>query len=141
MPSDTRNAGRTQRWWLRAATTLFLAGVAALAVMILPKGFDTDLSQIGDGKPALVFVYDPNLGVSNEQTPEMDKARKILGNELHFLVADIGRPASQPFMAQHQAKSTQLLLFAADGQPLGRRQALMTAEPLVALIQGSIVPQ
>ena len=141
MRSDSRNAGHSHRWWIRDATALFLAGVAALAVMILPKGFDTDLSQSGDGKPALVFVYDANLVVSNEQTREMDKARRILGNELHFLVADIGRPASQAFMAQHEAKYTQLLLLAADGQPLGKKQAPMTAEQLVALIQGSIVPQ
>ncbi len=140
MSSDSRTRPRAHRWWIRGATTLFLAGVVALGVTILPRGFDTDLSQIGKGKAALVFVYDPNLVVSNQQTREMDKAREILGNELRFLVADIGRPATQQFIDQHRAKSTQLLLFAADGQVLGRLQALMTAEQLVAVIEESIAP-
>lgn len=140
MSSDPRTHPGAHRWWIRGAMALFLAGVAALGVMILPKGFDTDLTQIGTGKPALVFVYDPNLVVSNQQTREMDKARGILGDELHFLVADIGRPATQQFIDQHRAKSTQLLLFAGDGQVLGRLQALMTAEQLVAVIEEPIVP-
>jgi hypothetical protein len=141
MSSATRTSPRAHRWWIRGATALFLAGVVALGVMILPRGFDTDLSQIGKGKAALVFVYDPNLVVSNEQTREMDKAREILGDDLHFLVADIGRPAAQQFMDQHRAKATQLLLFAADGQMLGRMQGLMTAEELVAVIEGALTPQ
>jgi hypothetical protein len=141
MKDQENHANSSRRWWARGATALFLAGVATLGVMILPKGFDTDLSRIGAGKPALVFVYDPNLVVSNQQTREMDKAREALGAELHFLVVDIGRPASQAFMQQHQAKATQLLLFAGDGKTLDRGQAMMSAEQLVAWYQRSAHPR
>ncbi len=126
----TRDPGR---WWKRGATAAFITGMIALAVMTLPRSFDADLGKIGAGKPALVFVYDPNLVVSNKQTREMDKARENLADELHFLVADIGRPDTQQFMRRHQATPTQILLFAADGSLLERTQSLMTAEQLLQL--------
>ena len=125
--TDLRQGG-----WIRTITAVFLLGVATLMVVVMPRGFDTDLSQIGAGKPVLVFVYDPNLVVSNQQTREMDKARETLGEELQFLVADVGRPASQAFMQQHQARSPQLLLFGRDGMPLDRAQAVMSADQLMA---------
>jgi hypothetical protein len=43
---------------------LFIVGMVALAVLNLPRSFDADLSKVGAGKPALVFVYDPSLVVS-----------------------------------------------------------------------------
>ena len=45
------------RWWRRGAMALFIVGMVALAVLNLPRSFDADLSKIGAGKPALVFVY------------------------------------------------------------------------------------
>ena len=120
---------------------LFIVGMVALAVLNLPRSFDADLSKIGAGKPALVFVYDPNLVVSNKQTREMDKARKSLADEMHLLVADIGRPDTQQFMRQHQATPTQILLFAADGILLERTQSLVTAEQLLQLFDASIAPR
>jgi hypothetical protein len=134
----TRDPGR---WWKRGAAAAFIAGMMALAVLNLPRSFDADLSKIGAGKPALVFVYDPNLVVSNKQTREMDKARESLADDLHFLVADIGRPDTQQFMRQHQATPTQLLLFAADGTLLRRTQSLMTAEQLSQLVAESTAPR
>ncbi len=130
-----------RRWWTRGAAALFIAAMAALAVLNLPRGFDADLGKIGAGKPALVFVYDPNLVVSNKQTREMDKARESLADALHFLVADVGRPDTQQFMRQHQATPTQLFLFAADGSLLVRTQSLMTAEQLVQLFDQSLAPR
>ena len=133
----TRDPGR---WWKRGATAAFIAGMAALAVLNLPRSFDADLSTIGAGKPALVFVYDPNLVVSNKQTRELDKARESPADQLHFLVADVGRPDTQQFMRQHQATPTQLFLFAADGSLLVRTQSLMTAEQLLQLFDRSLTP-
>lgn len=137
MQESTEPAGGLNRWWKRGATAAFIAAMVAFAALNLPKGFDTDLSKIGAGKPVLVFVYDPNLVVSNQQSREMGQAREALAQELHFLVADVGRPQAQQFMQQHQATPTQLLLFAADGTLLKRNRALMTAEQLLELFNES----
>ena len=135
MQVKTEPATAAHRWRIRGAAALFIVGMVTLAVLNLPRSFDADLNRIGAGKPALVFVYDPNLVVSNKQTREMDKARESIADELHFLVADIGRPDTQLFMRQHQATPTQLLLFAADGSLLERTQGLRTAEQLLQLFE------
>lgn len=141
MQAHTEPAAGTRKWRVRVATLLFIAAMVALAALALPRGFDADLGKIGAGKPALVFVYDPNLVVSNQQTREMDKSREQLGDRLHFLVADVGRPDTQQFMRQHQATPTQILLFAADGSLQERTQSLMTAEQLDRWIEASSAPR
>lgn len=130
MDEPARSGNTTSKTGMRIAMVLFIVAVLAMVVVALPRGFDTDLGKIGAGKPALVFVYDPNLMVSNQQTREMDALRETLGDAVHFLVADIGRPESQPFMQRYQADRTQLLLFAPDGRPAARMQALVSAEDL-----------
>ena len=122
------------RAWRRIAITAFLVAVLGIVVMSLPKGFDTDLSKIGAGKPAVVFVYDPNLVVSNQQTRELNAVKESLGDALHFLIADVGRPDAQLFLQQHQARPTQLLLFASDGSMVGSMQALVTSEQILKSI-------
>lgn len=134
MQEPTPGTERRNRAWQRIAITAFLVALLGLVVMSLPRGFDTDLGKIGAGKPAVVFVYDPNLLVSNQQTRELDAVREILGDALHFLIADVGRPEGQQFMRQHQASATQLLLFAPDGNVLGRMQGLVTSDQLIQSI-------
>jgi hypothetical protein len=134
MQEPTQTAERPNRLGRRIAMAAFLVALLGLVVMSLPRGFDTDMSKIGAGKPAVVFVYDPNLLVSNQQTRELDAARESLGESVHFLIADVGRPEAQQFMRQHQASSTQLLLFAPDGSVLGRMQALVTTDELIKSI-------
>lgn len=134
MEKPAQGADRRHKAWRRIATAVFMAALLGLAVLNLPTSFDTDLSKIGAGKPALVFVYDPNLVISNQQTRELYAARESLGDALHVLIADVGRPDAQQFLQQHQAKPTQLLLFASDGSVIGSMQALVTAEQLLQSI-------
>jgi hypothetical protein len=137
MEEPTQGKSRRNRALKRIAIMAILAALVGLAVMSLPRSFDTDLSKIGAGKPALVFVYDPNLVVSNQQARELDAARASLGDALHFLIADVGRPDAQQFMQQYQAGTAQLLLFAPDGSVVGRMQAVVTSEQLVKSIEAS----
>jgi hypothetical protein len=138
MEEPTQGKSRRNRALKRIATVAFVAALLGLAVMSLPRSFDTDLSKIGAGKPALVFVYDPNLVVSNQQARELDAARASLGDDaLHFLIADVGRPDAQQFMQQHQARPAQLLLFAPDGSVVGRMQAVVSSEQLVKSIEAA----
>lgn len=134
MEEPTHGTERRNSAWRRLAIPAFLVALLGLALMSLPRGFDTDLGKIGAGKPAVVFVYDPNLLVSNQQTREMDAVRESLGDALHFLIADVGRLEGQQFMRQHQASATQLLLFAPDGSVLGRMQGLVTSDQLIKSI-------
>lgn len=140
MPDALPASNTRSKTGTRLAIALFFIAVLVMVVMALPRGFDTDLGKIGAGKPALVFVYDPNLMVSNQQTREMDALRASLGDAVHLLIADVGRPEAQPFMQRHQADRTHVLLFAPDGRLAARLQALVTAEELQRAIAAVASP-
>lgn len=100
----------------------------------MPKGFKMTHEQIGTGKPALVFVYDPNLGVSVSQTEQMNKARDQLGDQAFFLVAQIHTPEGDQLIAAHDASMAELLLFDASGRMIKRQHALKNANELIQWI-------
>lgn len=102
-----------------------------LMFMAIPKGFDMTHEQIGKGKMALVFVYDPNLSVSISQTEEMNKARDELGDKVIFLIAKIGTPEGEQFIAKYRANVAELLLFNATGKLIQRQYAQKSANELM----------
>lgn len=87
--------------------------------------------QIGTGLPALVFVYDPNLGVSISQTEQMNKARDQLGDQVFFLIAKINTPEGDQLIAEHQASRAELLLFDGSGSLVKRQSALRNSSELI----------
>lgn len=123
------------RWVVFGIVTLFIAGMVTLVVLNLPRGFDMDLTKIGTGTPAVVFVYDNNLSVSGVQSEEMDKIRDRFEGRLNFLVADTGRPQAQQWMSQYQARAADLFFFDGDGELRHRQAALLEAEELADTIQ------
>lgn len=87
--------------------------------------------KIGKGKPALVFVYDPNLSVSINQSKQMNIARDSLGDQVVFLVAKIGTPEGDEFISDYQASVAELLLFDSSGRLIKRQLALKDANELI----------
>lgn len=114
---------------------VFIAGIVGLVVVNLPKGFDMDLTKIGAGKPAVVFVYDNNLAISGMQTGEMNTIRERFDDRILFLVADVGRPTAQEWILQNQARTADLLFFDAHGKLQHRQPAPVAAEQLIDTIQ------
>lgn len=97
----------------------------------MPKGFKGTHEQIGTGKPALVFVYDPNLGVSVTQTEEMNKARDQLSDQAFFLIAQLSTPEGDQLIAEHRASPAELLLFDPSGRLIKRQFALKSSSELI----------
>ena len=93
--------------------------------------------QIGTGKPALVFVYDPNLGVSTSQPEQMNIARDQLGDQAYFLIARIGTPEGDKLIAEHNARPPELLLFDPTGRLIKRQFALIDANQLIQWFQST----
>jgi len=108
-----------------------LALLGFIMVMALPEGFKMTHEDIGTGKPALVFVHDPNLVTSVTQTEQMNLARDELGDQLFFLVAKIGTPEGDQLIAEHQARRAELLLFDGSGRLIKRRMPVASAEELI----------
>jgi len=119
--------------WVAAA--VFIASIVGLVVVNVPKGFDMDLAKIGGGKPAVVFVYENNLAISGVQTGEMNKIRDQFGDDLLFLIADVGRPMAQDWIRQNQARTADVLFFDAHGKLQHRQPAPLAAEQLIDTIR------
>nr|WP_136250827.1 hypothetical protein [Ningiella ruwaisensis] len=114
--------------------TLLIAGLLAIFIAAfiwsLPAAIDNDLSQIGNGKKSVVFIYDLNRVVSNEQTIEINKAREALDDTVNFLVTRTGYPATEDLMQKYQAESVELLFFDENGALFLRKFAPVDAAEL-----------
>ncbi|WP_227006593.1 hypothetical protein [Shewanella donghaensis] len=115
-----------------------IAILAAVVFNVLPKGFKTSHEQVGTGKPALVFVYDPNLAVSNSQTEQMNAAREQLNDQAFFLIARMGTPEGDQFIAKYRVKSAEMLLFDPAGKLVKKEYALKTSNELINWLQSQI---
>jgi len=97
----------------------------------MPKGFKMTHEQIGTGKPALVFIYEPNLVVNISQSEQMNKTRDLLGDQVFFLIAKIGTPEGDQLIAEHHANPSELLLFDRSGSLIKRQFALKNSNELI----------
>lgn len=128
MAQEPVSAGaRTRRV---AITVGMLSALAAAVWCLLPQPYPSDLSRIGQGRPALVLVYDSDLVVSGDQAAELDAARDALQPDVEVLVADTGRPDAARFVAQHGARPGMLLHFDAEGALIERLSPVVPAERL-----------
>jgi len=108
----------------------FIAVFVAAFIWSLPSPIDNDLNHIGNGKKSVVFIYDLNRVVSNQQTIEMNNAKAELGDTVNYLVSRTGYPATDKFMQNYKAESAELLFFDENGELFKRKFALVNAADL-----------
>ncbi|SRR6056297_3462922 len=113
-------------WVISSIIALILVAWA-----FIPKPISTDLEMIGNGQSSVVFIYDPNLVVSNQQATEMKSAREMIGEQANFLLVRAGDPTTDDFKNEYQARSTDLLFFNGDGKLVERQAAVLNAEALI----------
>lgn len=117
---------------------LLIIGLIAVFVTAfiwtLPAPIDDDLNQIGNGKKSVVFIYDLNRAVSNQQTIEMNNAKEELGDSVNYLVSRTGYPATDQFMQDHKADIAELLFFDESGELFKRKFALVNAADLTIIM-------
>jgi hypothetical protein len=99
---------------------LVIAGlVGALVWSQLPRGpYSTDLTRIGQGRPALVLAYDIRSMGGMEVMAMMDALRPAYADRIHFLVAPLGAPHGHAFGERHQAANGTVVLFSETGIPV-----------------------
>ncbi|MCG9695553.1 hypothetical protein [Shewanella sp. Isolate11] len=121
--------------WVAVGVSLSVVALIGLLLMMMPKGFKATHEQIGTGKPAVVFVYDPNYASSNSQTEQMNEAREHLGDNVHFLLARVGTPEGDQLIAKHRAGASELLLFDGAGKLIKRQFAVKDANQLMRWVR------
>jgi hypothetical protein len=120
---DEMNADspRTASKWIKGLLGLTLAGlVGAFILSRLPDGaYSTDLSRIGNGRPAVVLAQDSNYVGGMGVMELMNVVRTEHEGKIEFLVAPLGMTDARAFADQHAAGDGTVLLFAADGRAAG----------------------
>lgn len=133
---ENANTNPTRKMpWMAIGIVGALMLLFGLLLTLMPKGFTSDLEKIGTGKPAVVFVYDPNLVSGTTQTEQMNEARAHLGDNVHFLLARIATPEGEAFIAKHNARVTELFLFDPAGNLVKRQLAVIDANELMRWVR------
>ena len=108
----------TQTGSLARTTLITLVAIAAflvVAIMLLPKGFSSDTSVIGQGSHVVVLVHNKELMYSLNLMDSLNKVRSEYSDRIEFRVVDMNAPQGQAFLQQQQVRSVSLLFFAPDG--------------------------
>ena len=114
--SEQIRTTESKRWTKPLIIVLSIIAVGAAIWSQLPRGFyPTDLSLVGNGRPALVLAYDPNFGGGMAAMELMNVIRSDYEERVQFLVARFGLPEGRAFANRHRAVDGTILLFAGDG--------------------------
>ncbi|QDE32750.1 hypothetical protein [Shewanella polaris] len=134
MDKHKSNAPRKMPW-ITIGVIAAIVLLFGLLLTMMPKGFQATHEQIGTGKPAVVFVYDPNFVSSISQTEQMNEARDHLGDNVFFLLARVATPEGDAFIAKHRAGAAELLLFDSAGILIKRQPAVIDANELMRWVR------
>ncbi len=100
------------------------AGLAALAavgyflILGVGKPIGTDLSVVGQGRPALVLAHENFMPAGGEAVNRLRSIRSDYEARLDFVVADVGTPSGRAFADRHGLVDGRAVFLERDGRPL-----------------------
>lgn len=97
------------------AVIVILLGIA---VMMLPEGYNDDLSMIGQGSNIVVLVQNKGAQQSMNLLNLLNEVRSDYAGKVEFLIADSDTPEGQMFENRQQLDSSVLAFFGPDGTRL-----------------------
>ena len=133
-PAPSPARPRALKWAIYAVIS---ALVGLLVWSQLPRGpYSTDLSRIGQGRPAVVLAYDIQTMGGMEVMALLDTLRPTYRDRVQFLVAPLGAPNGQAFCQRHRAVSGTVVLFSETGIPVRTIHGPANAAELQQAIEG-----
>lgn len=93
-----------------------IAGVITLALTMFPLTYSTDLSLIGQGKPAITLVYDLEDDASLKLMKSFHTIDAEFEHSVQFLVVDIRSPKGETFANNRRVPPGSILYFNGEGQ-------------------------
>ncbi|MCZ8113038.1 MAG: hypothetical protein ACK5Y8_02705 [Betaproteobacteria bacterium] len=133
-PAPSPARPRALKWAIYAVIS---ALVGLLVWSQLPRGpYSTDLSRIGQGRPAVVLAYDIQTMGGMEVMALLDTLRPTYRDRVQFLVAPLGAPNGQAFGQRHRAVSGTVVLFSETGIPVRTIHGPANAAELQQAIEG-----
>ncbi len=95
---------------------LVIIGFAAMMWAAFPPSYNTDLSLIGQGKPAIVLIFDKENVASMDLMEEFNQIRDDYEGKIEFLVADINTTVGEQFASMHRMGSASAVYFMGGGE-------------------------
>lgn len=95
-----------------------------------------DLNRLGQGKPVVVQVHDPQCPTCTALQKQTRKALKAFGEcDLVYLIADINTPEGQAFAVRHGVGNVTLMLFDAEGGLQRTVQGMRSRDQLLPILR------
>ncbi len=95
---------------------LVLVAFVAMMWAAFPPSYGTDLSLIGQGKPAIVLIFDKENVASMDLMEEFNQIRDDYEGKIEFLVADVGTAVGEQFSSAHNMGSASAVYFMGGGE-------------------------
>jgi hypothetical protein len=99
-------------------TIAVIVALLGVAVMMLPAGYDDDLSKIGQGSNIVVLIQNKGAQQSMNLLTLLNQVRNDYDSKIKFLIADIDTPEGKTFERQQQLNNNVLVFFGPDGTRL-----------------------
>lgn len=122
-------------------TAVSLIALAVLGYSLLMGGgkpLSTDLSIVGQGKPALVLAYENYSPTGGEALNRLRKVRSDFDSRLDFAVADLGTPQGRAFAERFQLGDGLAVFLKQDGQPLTVTRIVADEQALRSLLESTL---
>ena len=104
---------------LNVVIVVVMLSIVGLAIWSLPRGYSTDLLQIGKGKNIVVQVHDHSSVSSVHLMESLHQVRTEYTGLIEFVVADLNTAEGQAFAKTQNVNSTTLIFFAPNGTRIG----------------------
>jgi hypothetical protein len=93
-------------------------GLGYVITLVAVKPVSTDLSVVGQGRPALVLAYENFSPTGGEALERLRAIRADYEDRLDIVVADLGTPQGKVFANRHRLVDGQAVFLRPDGRPL-----------------------
>jgi hypothetical protein len=103
---------------IKPAIVVLVIALLAFMATLLPRGYDTDLSQVGKGRSVVVMVHDPGIVQSGNLMHALDDVRGEFEPRLQFLLADQNLASGVAFADAYQLPIATLALLDGEGRLL-----------------------
>jgi hypothetical protein len=108
--------------WARWGSVALVVGLLGVAALLLPRGFDTDLSLIGAGAPVVVLVHDNGSSASLALMEMLDELRDQ-HTHIRYVIADVNTPNGKGFAQGHGYMPATLLVYDSRGRLVSNQHA------------------
>ena len=97
-------------------TLLILVGAAFVALKLTPTPMSSDLSQIGQGTPAIVLAYENFSPSGADALNRLKAVRADYESQVRFIVADLGTPDGRTFGQRYGLRDSEAILLDGSGR-------------------------